>query len=154
MGSVYDYLSTDTVLSWGQMMHIAVGLARGLAHLHTELLPTLASSAATNIAPMAPNTKTVSTTAVSTSVSPPQIQMLSPGVSATATGAGSNLSALVPPIRQIGKPSVAHRDLKSRNVLLKADMTACIADLGLAIRFETGQCIGDAHLQVMGFLNL
>ena len=32
-----------------------------------------------------------------------------------------------------GKPSVAHRDIKSRNVLLRADMTACIADFGLSL---------------------
>ena len=32
-----------------------------------------------------------------------------------------------------GKPSVAHRDVKSRNVLLRDDMTACIADFGLSL---------------------
>jgi len=32
-----------------------------------------------------------------------------------------------------GKPSVAHRDMKSRNVLLRRDMTACIADFGLVL---------------------
>lgn len=32
-----------------------------------------------------------------------------------------------------GKPSVAHRDIKSRNVLLRTDMTACIADFGLSL---------------------
>ncbi|CAH8453762.1 unnamed protein product [Schistosoma turkestanicum] len=31
------------------------------------------------------------------------------------------------------KPSIAHRDLKSKNVLVMDDMTACIADLGLAL---------------------
>nr|XP_023015865.1 activin receptor type-2A isoform X1 [Leptinotarsa decemlineata]XP_023015866.1 activin receptor type-2A isoform X1 [Leptinotarsa decemlineata] len=46
------------------------------------------------------------------------------------------------------KPSVAHRDFKSKNVLLKNDMTACIADFGLAIVFETGKSCGDTHGQV------
>ena len=32
-----------------------------------------------------------------------------------------------------GKPSVAHRDIKSRNVLLRSDKTACIADFGLSL---------------------
>lgn len=46
------------------------------------------------------------------------------------------------------KLSVAHRDLNSRNVLLKQDMSACIADFGLAIRFDPGQFPSVAHPQV------
>ncbi|VDO03164.1 unnamed protein product [Rodentolepis nana] len=89
-GSVYDYIHSN-VLSWGQMLWIAMGMARGLSYLHTEL-------------------------------------------PCTAT--------------QYPKPSIAHRDFKSRNVLLKADLTPCISDLGLATRLETGRGFGDAHLQV------
>lgn len=37
------------------------------------------------------------------------------------------------------KPAVAHRDFKSKNVLLKSDLTACIADFGLALIFEPGE---------------
>lgn len=47
-----------------------------------------------------------------------------------------------------GKPAVAHRDFKSKNVLLKADMSACIADFGLALVFVPGIACGDAHGQV------
>uniref|UniRef100_A0A5K3EJ18 receptor protein serine/threonine kinase n=2 Tax=Mesocestoides corti TaxID=53468 RepID=A0A5K3EJ18_MESCO len=90
LGSVYDYIRVKE-LSWGQMLRIAAGMARGLSYLHTEL-PRTAS--------------------------------------------------------QFPKPSIAHRDFKSRNVLLKSDLTACISDLGLATRLETGRGIGDAHLQV------
>lgn len=36
------------------------------------------------------------------------------------------------------KPSIAHRDFKSKNVLLKSDLTACIADFGLAMVFQPG----------------
>ncbi|XP_063808856.1 serine/threonine-protein kinase receptor R3-like isoform X2 [Pseudophryne corroboree] len=32
-----------------------------------------------------------------------------------------------------GKPAIAHRDLKSRNILVKANKQCCIADLGLAV---------------------
>ncbi|CAL8086118.1 unnamed protein product [Calicophoron daubneyi] len=32
-----------------------------------------------------------------------------------------------------GKPAVAHRDVKSKNILVQADGTCCIADLGLAV---------------------
>jgi len=34
------------------------------------------------------------------------------------------------------KLSVAHRDVNSRNVLVKADMTCCLCDLGFAIQME------------------
>ncbi|BHF61022.1 hypothetical protein SprV_0100399200 [Sparganum proliferum] len=95
LGSVYDYIRS-TELSWGEMLRIAIGMARGLSHLHTEL----------------PHTAF-----------------------------------------QEGKPSIAHRDFKSRNVLLKSDLTACISDMGLAIILESGKCIGDAHLQVLSQLH-
>jgi len=45
-----------------------------------------------------------------------------------------------------GKPSVAHRDIKSRNVLLRHDMTACIADFGLSLILGDQQ--PDAFAQV------
>ncbi|KAK0174528.1 hypothetical protein PV327_010288 [Microctonus hyperodae] len=46
------------------------------------------------------------------------------------------------------KPAVAHRDFKSKNVLLKSDMSACIADFGLALIFHPGKPCGDTHGQV------
>ncbi|TRY59232.1 hypothetical protein DNTS_014619, partial [Danionella cerebrum] len=46
------------------------------------------------------------------------------------------------------KPAIAHRDFKSKNVLLKTNLTACIADFGLALRFEAGKSAGDTHGQV------
>eukprot|EP00118_Oscarella_pearsei_P011496 m.77674 g.77674 ORF g.77674 m.77674 type:complete len:514 (+) comp36053_c0_seq3:67-1608(+) len=39
---------------------------------------------------------------------------------------------------QSGKPAIAHRDLKSRNILVKMDGTCAIADLGLAVCNEPG----------------
>ena len=46
------------------------------------------------------------------------------------------------------KPSIAHRDFKSRNVLIRSDMTACIADFGLALIFEPSKNVGYTHGQV------
>ena len=40
------------------------------------------------------------------------------------------------------------RDIKSKNVLLKNNLTACIADFGLALKFEAGKSAGDTHGQV------
>ncbi|XP_076373575.1 TGF-beta receptor type-1-like isoform X2 [Tachypleus tridentatus] len=36
-----------------------------------------------------------------------------------------------------GKPAIAHRDLKSKNILVKTNGTCAIADLGLAVRFDS-----------------
>lgn len=40
------------------------------------------------------------------------------------------------------------RDIKSKNVLLKNNLSACIADFGLALQFEAGKSAGDTHGQV------
>ncbi|XP_047425596.1 bone morphogenetic protein receptor, type IBb [Mugil cephalus] len=36
-----------------------------------------------------------------------------------------------------GKPAIAHRDLKSKNILVKKNGSSCIADLGLAVKFNS-----------------
>lgn len=42
------------------------------------------------------------------------------------------------------------RDFKSKNVMLRTDLTAIIGDFGLAVRFEPGKPPGDTHGQVSG----
>lgn len=44
-----------------------------------------------------------------------------------------------------GKPAIAHRDLKSKNILIKKNGTCCIADLGLAVKFN--RCVSKAAAQ-------
>ena len=34
----------------------------------------------------------------------------------------------------LGKVALAHRDIKTKNILVKKDLTCCIADLGLAVK--------------------
>lgn len=34
----------------------------------------------------------------------------------------------------LGKVAIAHRDLKTKNILVKKDLSCCIADLGLAVK--------------------
>lgn len=37
---------------------------------------------------------------------------------------------------RLGKPAIAHRDLKSKNILVKSNLTCAIGDLGLAVRHD------------------
>ncbi|KAH7696664.1 TKL/STKR/TYPE2 protein kinase [Aphelenchoides avenae] len=46
------------------------------------------------------------------------------------------------------KPSVVHRDFKSKNVLIKDDLTTCITDFGLALKCENGRMSEESHGQV------
>ncbi|XP_034048390.1 bone morphogenetic protein receptor, type IBb [Thalassophryne amazonica] len=42
-----------------------------------------------------------------------------------------------------GKPAIAHRDLKSKNILVKKNGSCCVADLGLAVKFNSDTNEGD-----------
>ncbi|XP_072307394.1 activin receptor type-2B-like [Eucyclogobius newberryi] len=46
------------------------------------------------------------------------------------------------------KPAIAHRDFKSKNVMLRSDLSAVIGDFGLAVLFEPGTPPGETHGQV------
>src|SRR4029434_2212942 len=44
---------------------------------------------------------------------------------------------------QPGTLTLCLSDIKSKNVLLKTNLTACVADLGLALKFEAGKSAGE-----------
>lgn len=46
------------------------------------------------------------------------------------------------------KPTIIHRDFKSKNVLIKDNLTACISDFGLAMKYDQGTLADDLHGQV------
>lgn len=46
------------------------------------------------------------------------------------------------------KPCIAHRDFKSKNVLVTKDLTCCLSDFGLAMKFDSGGDPGETHGQV------
>lgn len=53
-----------------------------------------------------------------------------------ATSIASGLSHLHTEIfGKRGKPAIAHRDIKSKNILVKRNMECCIADFGLAVKY-------------------
>ncbi|KAJ8911325.1 hypothetical protein NQ315_017021, partial [Exocentrus adspersus] len=75
-GSLYDFLQTRTV-NPHTLLVMCKSIARGLTHLHAEIL-------------------------------------------------GTNR-----------KPSIAHRDLKSKNILVKSNGECCLADFGLAVKYDS-----------------
>ncbi|CAB0043441.1 unnamed protein product [Trichogramma brassicae] len=79
-GSLHDYLQSR-VLDRAGLLVCCLSLARGLAHLHTEI-PACGPAAA-------------------------------------------------------GKPAIAHRDIKSKNILVKRNGECAIADFGLAVRYSS-----------------
>lgn len=46
------------------------------------------------------------------------------------------------------KPCIAHRDVKSKNILVRSDLSCCIADFGLALKFDEIESPGEMHGQV------
>lgn len=70
-------------------------------------------------------------------------------IASTMCAGLAHLHEEIPSTRVEGtKPAIAHRDFKSKNVLIQSDMTACIGDFGLAKPFRPNELVGDTHGQV------
>lgn len=111
-GSLFDYLNRYTVTIEG-MIKLALSAASGLAHLHMEIVGTQGK----------PFCLFILHTPLHFHIP----------VSAHLNLGQNKLSVYF----LIGKPGIAHRDLKSKNILVKKNGVCAIADLGLAVRHDS-----------------
>lgn len=64
-----------------------------------------------------------------------ELSVLSDLLHETLSSVGEQMSTLFS--RFVGKPAIAHRDIKSKNILVKKCDTCAIADLGLAVKHDS-----------------
>ena len=122
-GSLTDYLKAN-VVSWNELCHIAQTTARGLAYLHEDI----------------PGHKDGHKPSIAHRYA---VDMW------TNSSRQRHRSRHSVGLMVFFFPSMCvFRDIKSKNVLLKSNLTACIADFGLALQFEAGKSAGDTHGQV------
>ncbi len=48
-----------------------------------------------------------------------------------------------------GKQMIAHRDIKTKNILVKRDLTCVIADFGLAVRYDRYEIVFTEKIEQM-----
>lgn len=124
-GSLYDYLKVNR-LTWPQMVQMANSILEGLAYLHSEaqVTPQTASYAAFYDPLTGSSTLPV-----------PPIIAASSSSSASSSAGGKTFA-------------IAHRDLKSKNILVKRDcQTCCIADFGLALKLSSSSKLSSAEIR-------
>ena len=118
-GSLYDYLKLNR-LTWPQMVRLAYSIVEGLAYLHSEQATQTAAYAFYD-----PLTS-------SSTLPPPPIIAAPP---CSSSGNGKTFA-------------IAHRDLKSKNILVKRDcQTCCIADFGLALKLSSSSKLSSAEIR-------
>ena len=134
-GSLTDYLKAN-VVSWNELCHIAQTFARGLAYLHEDI-PGLKDGHKPAVAHRCSFIGCRENLIVSAILSAhPSLAVYFCTV------------VLLTFFLLICCFSLSHRDIKSKNILLKSNLSACIADFGLALKFEAGKSAGDTHGQV------
>jgi bone morphogenetic protein receptor type-1B len=50
-----------------------------------------------------------------------------------------------------GKPAIAHRDIKSKNILVKRNGECCIADFGLAVKYNRSVLVLRSSIHALKF---
>lgn len=136
-GSLYDYLKQHR-LSWPQMVHFTHSIVEGLAYLHTEQQPQLSGAAAALHQAAAANATPVLNHASYYDPLAANASYLPAFPSALATGSSSGCKTF----------AIAHRDLKSKNILVKNDcQTCCIADFGLALKLSGISKLSSAEIR-------
>ncbi|KAK2516195.1 Acvr1c [Columba guinea] len=119
-GSLFDYLNRGTVTVAG-MVRLALSVASGLAHLHMEIVGTqgrcfhLSSRCSKEL----------------------QRHLQSHLWVMWYSKAFCKLLYYKKQSQHKRKPAIAHRDLKSKNILVKRNESCAIADLGLAVKHDS-----------------
>nr|CAD7439695.1 unnamed protein product [Timema bartmani] len=151
-GCLQDYLRSN-VLNWSTFCKMSLTVAKGLAHLHTDIRKGdnfLAHSSPPSLQPPVPGSSSCLPLPFRASSSHlTSSDLLYPILQGSLLHSLSflTLSILVPPSLYPAlilyphysdkmKPCVSHRDLNTRNILVKADLSCCLCDLGFAMKIS------------------
>ncbi|GFT67028.1 hypothetical protein NPIL_405422 [Nephila pilipes] len=140
LGSLHDYLKV-CVLDLAAMLKLTHSAACGLSHLHVEVLGKQGFVAA-DIRGTGSYTQMLLITdylELGSLHDYLKVCVLDLAAMLKLThSAACGLSHLhVEVLGKQGKPAIAHRDIKSRNILVKRDRTCAIADFGLAVKYKS-----------------
>lgn len=129
-GSLSDFLKGN-VISWSELCHISETMACGLAFLHEDI-------------PRYKGEGHKPAIAHRFTIRLPHILNMESHGDCFLSGGSSVLMFL-------GVSDVlfsSFRDFKSKNIIMRSDLTAIIGDFGLAVNFEPGKPPGETHGQV------
>ncbi|KAJ8938587.1 hypothetical protein NQ318_020849 [Aromia moschata] len=159
-GSLFDFLGRNT-MDTGGMIRMALSITTGLAHLHMDIMGTQAEAPmetgeggdcalvisaegvmttrfAKNIAALGLSYNIIRNGQKAVVLQTCHICIS--GCISSPGGESETIKNRYPGWdsnnAHRGKPAIAHRDLKSKNILVKSNGTCAIGDLGLAVRHD------------------
>lgn len=131
-GSLHDYL-IETKLTSTEMLRIVSSIINGLCHLHSEIHGTQGKVPASQC---------------HSHDADHDLQVLSYSYTALLfISVFFHRSNHPWTFTLAGKPAMAHRDIKSKNILVKSNGTCCIADLGLAVKYNRWELVCNGSSQ-------